>query len=442
MKKLATLLMSFLVFAIVGIHNTYGQTDVLRLPFSQYVINADMYDGTTNWKYSETLEHSETIILPPKQGEDWHTWYKKLKDYQTFVRAHLNDTSAYFIELIFDKTKKTTINFNKVAFDMTFMPSEKIIVDGVIDVKQGKVKVFVDFQFKHKGEEISNPVRKVISATDYFLADSKLSVFSKELSLPLFNSDSFAVVPVVRIETVDTALTKVNVRALNLSFPSNPTRLKRYNELAVMFHPKSIGIDRQLYDRPEMKWLKTNFIMGFGFIWDNDFWDYKTSQYKIKAYCDKMKREFGGFQSVMIWHSYPNIGIDEKNQFDFFYNMPNGLKGLRDVVKEFHENGVKAILIYNPWDVDTRHSDTSDFKIFPNIIGKTDADGLFMDVGTYGFEFQPELDKYKRSVTVGPELSPLLQCAQGAHAVTSSWAQTVKPIRIITNRNSRTVGIT
>ncbi len=408
--------------------STFNKQQQLTLPFSQYVINEDMYDGTSNWKYSETLGHSESIINPPKPGEDWNVWYKGLKDYQTFVRQHLNDTAAYFIELVFDKTKKTSINFNKVAFDMKLAPSEKILVEGRFDAKVGKAKVFVDFQFKFKGEEISNPVRKIFTATDYFLIDNSSSTFSKELPMPPFNADSFSVVPIIRIEAIDTSFAKLYVRSLKLSFPSNPTRLKRYNELAVMFHPKTKSIDRQLYDRPEMQWLKRNFIMGFAFIWDKNFYDNETGQYKIKAYCDKMKAAFGGFQSVMIWHSYPNIGIDDKNQFDYFYNMPGGLQALKNVVKEFHNNGVKAILIYNPWDVDTRQSDTSDFKTFPSIIGKTDADGLFMDVGTYGFEFQPELDRYKRGVTVGPELSPLLQVSQGPNAVTSSWAQTVKPI--------------
>ncbi|MRX76971.1 SUMF1/EgtB/PvdO family nonheme iron enzyme [Pedobacter petrophilus] len=417
-----------LLIAATELHAQNKQSDYLRFPFSQYVINADMWDGTANWKYSETLEHSESVILPPKPGENWNDWYKKMKDYQSFVRAHTNDTTAYFIELILDKTRQTTINFNKVAFDMKLVPSEKIVIDGMIDAKAGKAKIFIDFALKNKGEEISNPVRRVFHGTEYFMADKKMARFSQTLSVPKFNTDSFSIVPFVRVEALDDMIAKVNIRSLNLSLPSNPDRVKRYNELAIMFNPKSIALDRQLYDRPEMQWLKKNFIMGFAFMWDKDFYDNETGKYKVKEYCDKMKKEFGGFQSVMIWHSYPNIGIDEKNQFDYFYNMPGGIPALANIVKEFHDNGVKAILIYNPWDVDTRQADKTDFKIFPEIIGKTDADGLFMDVGTYGMEFQQELDKYKRGVTVGPELSPLLQCAQGPNAVTSSWAQTVKPI--------------
>lgn len=273
--------------------------EMLRFPFSQYVINADMYDGTSNWKYSETLAHNESVIYPPKPGADWNAWYKELKDYQAFVRGHLNDTSAYFIELVFDKTKKTSINFNKTAFDMRLLPDEHIVVDGVLEVLAGRVKVFVDLQFKRKGEEISNPVRKTITAAGYFLADGDHSSFFRELTLPHFNADSFSVAPVVRIEAPDTILTRVNIRSLHLSFPSSPVRLKRYQELAEMFHPASEKIDRQLYDRPEMQWLKRNFIMGFAFIWDNDFWDYKTGKYKIKAWCDRMKKEFGDRKSVV-----------------------------------------------------------------------------------------------------------------------------------------------
>lgn len=428
-KQTFKLLICFILFMAVNqINAQKKQENYLMFPFSQYVINTDMWDGTSNWKYSETLEHSESVIAPPKPGENWDEWYKKLKAYQSFVRTHTNDTSAYFIELTLDKTRQTSINFNKVAFDMKLASSEKIIVDGAIDVKAGKVKLFIDFVFKYKGEEISNPVRKTIRATEYFLAQNNTQKFSQKVTLPAFSIDSFSVAPVVRIEALDSTLTKVNIRGLTLKIPSSPSRIERYNELAKMFNPKSIALDRQLYDRPEMQWLKKNFIMGFAFMWDKDFYDNETGKYKVKEYCDKMKKEFGGFQSVMIWHSYPNIGIDEKNQFDYFYNMPGGIPALAKVVKEFHDNGVKAILIYNPWDVDTRQSEKSDFKVFPEIIGKTDSDGLFMDVGTYGMDFQPELDKYKKGVTVGPELSPLLQCAQGPNAVTSSWAQTVKPI--------------
>ncbi len=296
--------------------------DYLTLPFSQYVLNLDMYDGTSNWKYSETLEHTESVIPPPKPGEDWNAWYKTLKQYQTFVREHLNDTAAYFAELIFDKVKTTSINFNKVAFDMHIAPAEKMIIEGSTSTVSGKAKIYIDFQFKYKTEEIANPVRKYIQGTDYFLAEKGNSSFSKELNTPPFNADSFSVVPIVRIESVDSGITKIYIRSLKLLLPSNPTRAKRYNELSVMFLPKSKAIDRQLYDRPEMQWLKQNFIMGFAFIWDNDFWDAEKSRYKVKEYCDKMKKEFGGFQSVMIWHSYPNIGIDEKNQFDFFITCP------------------------------------------------------------------------------------------------------------------------
>jgi gamma-glutamyl hercynylcysteine S-oxide synthase len=81
--------------------------------------------------------------------------------------------------------------------------------------------------------------------------------------------------------------------------------------------------------------------MGFVFIWDHTFWDAEKGEYLVEEYCQTMEKEFGGLQSVILWHSYPNIGIDEKNQFDFFHEMPGGMDGLKKVVDDFHRNGVR-----------------------------------------------------------------------------------------------------
>ena len=51
---------------------------------------------------------------------------------------------------------------------------------------------------------------------------------------------------------------------------------------------------------------------------------------------------------ILIWPTYTNIGIDNRNQFDLIRSMPGGVPALKQVVQELHENGVKALYPYNP----------------------------------------------------------------------------------------------
>ena len=43
---------------------------------------------------------------------------------------------------------------------------------------------------------------------------------------------------------------------------------------------------------------------------------------------------------VMLWHSYPNIGVDDRNQFEMLESLPGGLPGVKDLVAQFHAKGV------------------------------------------------------------------------------------------------------
>ena len=62
-----------------------------------------------------------------------------------------------------------------------------------------------------------------------------------------------------------------------------------------------------------------------------------------------------------------NIGIDDRNQFDFFRTMPGGLAGVANVTSQLKAAGVRVLWPYNPWDTGSRresiwrhHGDNSD----------------------------------------------------------------------------------
>jgi hypothetical protein len=83
------------------------------------------------------------------------------------------------------------IDFRKVAFDMLIRPSEKIIIDGKVNALDGNAKIYIDLQYKYKGEENGDPVRKIMEGSDGLITFNKWSTFHKEVTVPKFNADSF-----------------------------------------------------------------------------------------------------------------------------------------------------------------------------------------------------------------------------------------------------------
>ena len=75
----------------------------------------------------------------------------------------------------------------------------------------------------------------------------------------------------------------------------------------------------------------------------------------------------------MLWHAYPVIGIDDRNQWDF-YDVP----GLAEVAAELRAAGVAVFLDYNPWDTGTRRAGDDTVELAATV-RRLSADGVFLD---------------------------------------------------------------
>jgi hypothetical protein len=380
------------------------------------------------WKYAPFKEiiETETVIAPPKMTDDWNSWYNKMKDYQTYLRQHLNDTASSYLEVNLKKGSPVRLTYKRVLNQLRLLPNDKIVFDGFAKNEKGTSTFSVSLIFIKKGQELSHNIVQTKSF-DAITVTTKTTSLHYEITIPDFDSKNLVVQPAVFFDTKDSAAVKMDVHGLNLSIPANEQNSKVYNELKSSFYPKGIAVDKQLYQRPETQWIKSNFISGFAYLWDNDFWDAEKKVFTVQKYCDKMKKEFGGFQSVLIWIGYPNIGIDDHNIWDIIHAIPGGVNGLRDVISVFHKNHVKVYFPFMPWEIDTRRTTNPDARHWGEIIGKTNADGLFFDTWFDGDSFQKELDKYKKGVSIGTEHHPTLQNVQGYNAITTSWGQTLTP---------------
>ena len=84
------------------------------------------------------------------------------------------------------------------------------------------------------------------------------------------------------------------------------------------------------------------------------FYDPVTGEYTVDRYLDDLDTRYGGIDSVLIWPVYPNIGIDNRNQWDLHRDLPGGIPALRKMVEDFHRRGVRVLFPSMPWDNGTR----------------------------------------------------------------------------------------
>jgi hypothetical protein len=73
--------------------------------------------------------------------------------------------------------------------------------------------------------------------------------------------------------------------------------------------------------------------------------------------------------------AYPVIGIDERNQFDFYRDV----HGIHELVSALRERGVRVFVDYNPWDVGTRREPSDDAQAVAGLVRELDVDGVFLD---------------------------------------------------------------
>lgn len=133
------------------------------------------------------------------------------------------------------------------------------------------------------------------------------------------------------------------------------------------------------YSEREMAWASLSFSSCFLMLWDSVFYDRQAGQFKVDEFLSLAERDFGGFDNLILWHAYPRIGADDRNQFDFYRDMPGGLTGLREVVRQCHQRGVRTLVVYKPWDVGTRREPVSDVDALGQIVQAIGADGVYLD---------------------------------------------------------------
>jgi len=140
-----------------------------------------------------------------------------------------------------------------------------------------------------------------------------------------------------------------------------------------------IGYNESRYAAPDFRWAQSSFMQPQMMVHDRYFYDPvagEYSKYTVDRYLDDLQKRYGGIDSVLIWPTYPNMGIDNRNQHDMIRSMPGGVAGVRQMVADFHKRGVRVLFPMMMWDQGTRKPDKSWPEEIAELLKDIGADGI------------------------------------------------------------------
>ncbi|MFH1528544.1 MAG: SUMF1/EgtB/PvdO family nonheme iron enzyme [Bacteroidota bacterium] len=178
------------------------------------------------------------------------------------------------------------------------------------------------------------------------------------------------------------------------------------NGLRMMFRDRWIydleQFDNTLFERKDLEWIRHSYLLMLQFAWDQQYYDAKKRKYQFDEFLLKYNVLVGGWEAYMIWPTWPRLGLDQRNQWDMYRDLPGGLKELRRQTEFAHKNNTKYFIAYNPWDQSTREEGHT--KGMEEMLRTIDGDGVVLDTwGESNKEFQDAADQVKPGIILYSE---------------------------------------
>ncbi|WP_205686266.1 formylglycine-generating enzyme family protein [Chitinophaga parva] len=161
-----------------------------------------------------------------------------------------------------------------------------------------------------------------------------------------------------------------------------------------------------VYRKFHQGWTSRVFMYAQVMACDRFLYDPVHKRYTVDRYLADVKHRYGGLEAVLIWPTYPNIGIDNRNQFDWLASMPGGRDGVREMVRDFKQRGVRVFFPIMIWDTGTRAISNPMAAALIAEMQAVGADGLNGDT-MFGVteDFQQACDSIGYPVALQPEVA-------------------------------------
>ncbi len=176
--------------------------------------------------------------------------------------------------------------------------------------------------------------------------------------------------------------------------------------LEIMFRERFLydlpAFDDALFRRSDLSWVRRAYLMVLQFAWDHTYYNREAGSYNYDSTLTAWDKLLGPIDIYTIWPTWPRLGLDERNQWDMYRDLPGGLAELRRQSDLAHKLGKKYFISYNPWDESTRHEDH--IAGMETMLKTLDADGVVLDTrGESSREFQAAADRVKPGIIMYSE---------------------------------------
>ncbi|HZK95622.1 MAG TPA: SUMF1/EgtB/PvdO family nonheme iron enzyme [Prolixibacteraceae bacterium] len=160
-------------------------------------------------------------------------------------------------------------------------------------------------------------------------------------------------------------------------FPAWLAGMRTYRQEMQAILREAIGAMPDPYAEPSLQWARWSFIQPQMMMHDRYFYDPIARRYTVRRYLKDLNTRYGGIDSVLIWPPmYTNLGVDNRNQFDIWRDLPGGFAAIRKMVEEFHEQGVRVLIPIMHWDNGTRDEGVSMAEGLAKLAKELGVDGL------------------------------------------------------------------
>ena len=160
--------------------------------------------------------------------------------------------------------------------------------------------------------------------------------------------------------------------------------------------------NNSMFEREDLKWIRHTYVMHLMGAWDKFYYDNADSKSHLGDFLKRGKKLYGGDDAVLMWHTWPTLGLDQRNQFDMYRDLPGGLSGIKQTAELSRSLGTAFFICYNPWDENTRNG--GHMAGLADVISQTSADGVVLDTkGSSSRELQEAADSVRKGVIMYSE---------------------------------------